>query len=248
MVLEGHDLSNRSLYEDTLIFLTSQTPFTLLPLTNSSKSLMDSSLPSFNSASSSSSWVSFPSVPSKRVSNENMQEFFYLQNGGDCGLALLKNATVFLSTLTFNPTFLSAISVLLVTQSTKVFLKFYKEREWDFELLLASQGMPSTRSALCSALTTSVALTHGVAGSLFPISLGLSVIAMCDAVSARRHVGCQALAVNGLLDELFTGPPASDEKIDEDVGDTLPQVFTGALIGSAVAVLCSLGLRLLRGA
>ncbi|KAI5423788.1 hypothetical protein KIW84_030139 [Lathyrus oleraceus] len=218
---------------------------------------MDSLLPLRSSSSSSSTLssssqpnhtlVSFPfMLASKRVANENMQEFFYLQNGGGLAVALTENAISFLPTLASNPTFLSAICALFVTQSSKVFLNFLKERQWNFRVLFASQGMPSTRSALCSALTTSVALTHGVAGSLFPVSLGFSLIVMCDAVAVKRHVGYQALVVNTLLDALFKGPPVADEKLEEDVGDTASQVLAGALLGSAVAILCSIGFMLLR--
>ncbi|KAI5426597.1 hypothetical protein KIW84_032144 [Lathyrus oleraceus] len=69
---------------------------------------------------------------------------------------------------------------------------------------------------------------------------------MCDAVAVRRDVGYQALVINTLLDALFKGPPVADEKLEEDVGDTASQVLAGALLGSAVAILCSLGFMLLR--
>ncbi|CAN1793930.1 Uncharacterized membrane protein YuiD [Linum perenne] len=52
--------------------------------------------------------------------------------------------------------------------------------------------MPSSHSALCTALTTSVAFCHGVADSLFPVCLGFSLIVMYDAIGVRRHAGMQA--------------------------------------------------------
>ncbi|CAK8544908.1 unnamed protein product [Lathyrus sativus] len=219
---------------------------------------MDSSLPSSSNSTSSSSQpihtlVSFPLAQStrnmlalERVSNENRQEFFYLQNGGGLGLALTENATSFLPTLASNPTFVSAMLALFVTQSTKVFLNFFNNGRWNFRLMLASQGMPSTFSALCSALTTSAAISHGVAGSLFPLSLGFGLIVMCDAVAVKGHLGHQALTVNKLKDIVFQGVPVNQERLQEDVGDTIPQVLTGALLGSTAAILCSLGFMLLR--
>ncbi|CAI8615709.1 unnamed protein product [Vicia faba] len=227
---------------------------------------MDSSLPlrssssssSFTSISSSSSQpnhtlASFPSaltiknmLASEMVSNENRQEeFCYLQNGGGLDVAaLMENAGAILVS---NPTFLSAIFALVLTQSTKLFLNFFDKKQWNFRLMFASQGMPSTRSALCSALTTSVVISHGVAHSLFPVSLGFSLIVMCDAVAVARHVGYQAQVLNALLDELSGGKtPVLEERLKEDLGDTLPQVCTGALLGSTVAVLCCLGFMMLR--
>ncbi|XP_058740654.1 uncharacterized protein LOC131612930 [Vicia villosa] len=155
----------------------------------------------------------------------------------------MENDGSVVATLASNPTFLSAIFALFVTQSSKVFLNFFKEERH----LLASQGTVSTRSVLCSALTTSVAISHGVSHSLFPVSLGFSLIVMYDAVSAKRDVGYQARVLNTLLDQVSGGAtPVLGEKLEEDVGHTLPQVLTGALLGSTVAVLCSLGFMLLR--
>uniref|UniRef100_A0A2P2JCC7 Uncharacterized protein MANES_01G246400 n=1 Tax=Rhizophora mucronata TaxID=61149 RepID=A0A2P2JCC7_RHIMU len=122
----------------------------------------------------------------------------YLQNGS-FGLALLSvtsNAKVrispFLSTLAANPTFISGFFAWFIAQSIKMVLNFLVERKWDLRILFASGGMPSSHSALCTALTTSVALCHGVADSLFPVCLGFSLIVMYDAIGVRRHAGMQA--------------------------------------------------------
>jgi hypothetical protein len=59
-------------------------------------------------------------------------------------------------------------------------------------MLLGSGGMPSSHSALCVGLTTSVALCHGVSDCLFPVCLGFTLIVMYDAAGVRRHAGRQA--------------------------------------------------------
>jgi len=122
-----------------------------------------------------------------------------LQNGG-LGVALLSSVTAnaklrispFVTTLAANPTFVSGLLAWLIAQSFKVLLNFFFVRKWDFRLLFASGGMPSSHSALCTALTTSVAICHGVADSLFPVCLGFSLIVMYDAIGVRRHAGMQA--------------------------------------------------------
>lgn len=159
-------------------------------------------------------WVSFPLIKKvaalrtqRRVSDEGEREgegegeegcYSYLQNGG-LGVALLSvtaNAKLrispFVATLAANPTFVSGLVAWVVAQSMKVLLNFFVERKWDLRLLFASGGMPSSHSALCTALTTSVALCHGVADSLFPVCLGFSLIVMYDAIGVRRHAGIQA--------------------------------------------------------
>ncbi|KAI5423787.1 uncharacterized protein LOC127132115 [Lathyrus oleraceus] len=182
-----------------------------------------------------------------RVSNENQQGSCYLQNGG-LGVALLSitaNAKVkispFVATLASNPTFVSGLFAWFVAQSIKVFLNFCMERKWDLRLMFASGGMPSSHSALCTALTTSVALSHGVADSLFPVSLGFTLIVMYDAIGVRRHAGMQAQVLNMIVADMFQGHPISERKLKELLGHTPSQVFAGALLGCLVACLCCKG-------
>lgn len=77
-------------------------------------------------------------------------------------------------------------------QVMKVFTTYFVERKWEWKMLLGSGGMPSSHSALCVGLTTSVALCHGVSDCLFPVCLGFSLIVMYDAAGVRRHAGRQA--------------------------------------------------------
>ncbi|XP_054784591.1 uncharacterized protein LOC129291326 [Prosopis cineraria] len=168
----------------------------------------------------------------------------YLQNGG-LGVALLSITTnaklrfsPFFATLAANPTFVSGLFAWIIAQSLKVFLNFFVERKWDFRLLFASGGMPSSHSALCTALTTSVALCHGVADSLFPVCLGFSLIVMYDAIGVRRHAGMQAEVLNLIVADLFQGHPISERKLKEFLGHTPSQVFGGALLGIIVACYC----------
>ncbi|KAK9280402.1 hypothetical protein L1049_014091 [Liquidambar formosana] len=171
----------------------------------------------------------------------------YLQNGG-FGMALISVTTTakvrispFVATLATNPTFVSGFFAWLMAQSIKVFLNFFVERKWDFRILFASGGMPSSHSALCTALTTSVALCHGVADSLFPVCLGFSLIVMYDAIGVRRHAGMQAEVLNMIVEDLFEGHPVSQRKLKELLGHTPLQVLAGALLGIMVACVCCQG-------
>ncbi|KAF3645174.1 hypothetical protein FXO38_19803 [Capsicum annuum] len=170
-----------------------------------------------------------------------------LQNGS-FGMALLSiTATAkvkispFVATLAANPTFVSGFVAWFMAQSMKVFLNFCVERKWDFRIMFASGGMPSSHSALCTALTTSVAICHGVADSLFPVCLGFTLIVMYDAIGVRRHAGMQAEVLNLIVEDLFQGHPISQRKLKELLGHTPSQVFAGALLGIMVAWMCSQG-------
>ncbi|CAN4108430.1 unnamed protein product [Withania somnifera] len=182
--------------------------------------------------------------------NENVPEELsgdMLQNGsfGTALLSITATAKVkispFVATLAANPTFVSGFIAWFMAQSMKVFLNFCVERKWDFRIMFASGGMPSSHSALCTALTTSVAICHGVADSLFPVCLGFTLIVMYDAIGVRRHAGMQAEVLNLIVEDLFQGHPISQRKLKELLGHTPSQVFAGALLGIMVAWMCSQG-------
>ncbi|XVF80239.1 hypothetical protein PTKIN_Ptkin15bG0055100 [Pterospermum kingtungense] len=171
----------------------------------------------------------------------------YLQNGG-FGMALLSvtasakvRISPFVATLAANPTFVSGLLAWFIAQSMKMFLNFFIERKWDFRILFASGGMPSSHSALCTALTTSVAICHGIADSLFPVCLGFSLIVMYDAIGVRRHAGMQAAVLNMIVEDLFQGHPISQRKLKELLGHTPSQVLAGAMLGIFVACVCCQG-------
>ncbi|CAH8330786.1 unnamed protein product [Eruca vesicaria subsp. sativa] len=169
------------------------------------------------------------------------------QNGG-LGIALLSitasakvKISPFVATLSANPTFVSAVFAWLFAQTSKMVINFFIERKWDLSLLFASGGMPSSHSALCMALTTSVALVHGVADSLFPVCLGFSLIVMYDAIGVRRHAGMQAEVLNLIIRDLFEGHPISQRKLKELLGHTPSQVLAGAFVGVVIACFCCQG-------
>ncbi|KAM6600208.1 hypothetical protein CsatA_019817 [Cannabis sativa] len=171
----------------------------------------------------------------------------YLQSNG-LGIALLSvttNAKVMISPvvaqLAANPTFVSGLFAWFFAQSTKVLLNFFVEKKWDLKIFFASGGMPSSHSALCTALSTSVALCHGVADSLFPVCLGFSLIVMYDAIGVRRHAGMQAEVLNMIVEDLFQGHPISQRKLKELLGHILSQVLAGAVLGIVVACVCCQG-------
>ncbi|XP_004306672.1 PREDICTED: uncharacterized protein LOC101314212 [Fragaria vesca subsp. vesca] len=195
-------------------------------------------------------WVLVPVLQSIRVlasSGKWVSEhhgFGFLQNSG-IGIALMSvttNAKVkispFVTQLAANPTFVSGMFAWFVAQSMKVVLNFFVEKKWDLRILCASGGMPSSHSALCTALTTSVALCHGVADSLFPVCLGFSLIVMYDATGVRRHAGMQAEVLNIVVEYLFQGHPISQNKLKELLGHTPSQVLAGAVLGIVVACVC----------
>ncbi|PWZ16299.1 putative membrane protein YuiD [Zea mays] len=147
----------------------------------------------------------------------------------------------YLLALAANPTFVSGLVAWAVAQAAKALLTSVVERRWDLRMLFSSGGMPSSHTALCTALTASVALCHGVSDALFPVCLGFSLIVMYDATGVRRHAGMQAEVLNKIVEDLFEGHPISERKLKELLGHTPSQVFAGAILGILVAWYCCQG-------
>ncbi|KAG0464122.1 hypothetical protein HPP92_020191 [Vanilla planifolia] len=148
------------------------------------------------------------------------------------GAAVTKaKASPFLSALAGNRTFISGLLAWALAQMLKVALNFFVERKMDLGMFFSCGGMPSSHSALCMALTASVAFCHGVGDSLFAVCLGFSLVVMYDAIGVRRHAGMQAEILNKIVEDLFQGHPISQRKLKELLGHTPSQVVAGALLG-----------------
>eukprot|EP00890_Picochlorum_soloecismus_P006076 jgi/Picsp_1/646/NSC_00642-R1_protein len=124
-----------------------------------------------------------------------------------------------------------------LAQFFKIFTKWYKTGVLSPMAFFDSGGMPSSHSSLCSAVTTAVAIHHGLGSSLFAVCTCFSVIVMYDAMGVRRHAGLQAQVLNAVVDDLLEGHPVSERKLKEVLGHTPRQVMCGAILGLLVGLM-----------
>jgi acid phosphatase family membrane protein YuiD len=110
-------------------------------------------------------------------------------------------------------------------------------REFHPKLLFASGGMPSSHSALVTALAITVGMTTGFDSPLFAVSAFLAAIVMSDAAGVRQAAGKQAQKINLIVEELLAGHPLNEEHLRELLGHTPVQVAVGSLIGFIGALL-----------
>ncbi|KAL0035097.1 hypothetical protein WJX79_000219 [Trebouxia sp. C0005] len=135
-----------------------------------------------------------------------------------------------------NYVFMAGFWGWFLAQSCKIFTKRWRKGVWDLKAIIDSGGMPSSHSALCSAITTATAMEFGLGSSLFAVSLAFSSIVMYDAAGVRRHAGKQAEVLNILLEDLLEGHAVSETKLKEVLGHTPIQVCVGALLGLLVGL------------
>lgn len=146
------------------------------------------------------------------------------------------NASVW-SQLGSNYIFMVGFWGWFIAQFLKIFTKWYKSGVFSLRAFVDSGGMPSSHSALCSSVTTAIALQQGLASPLFSVALCFSVIVMYDAMGVRRHAGLQAEVLNAVVQDLLEGHPMSERKLKEVLGHTPRQVLAGAILGLIVGLL-----------
>jgi acid phosphatase family membrane protein YuiD len=141
------------------------------------------------------------------------------------------------NTIFSNPAVISAFTGWLVAQAIKFFLNLLKKKRVDFAVFVSTGGMPSSHSALVSALATSIGITAGWNSALFALALGFAAVVMFDAQSFRRSAGQQAILLNQIVEELFKEHHLSEKKLAEFLGHTQYEVFAGMLLGIFLALL-----------
>ena len=139
--------------------------------------------------------------------------------------------------LLFNPILLAALLAWLIAQVLKVLIEFVILRRWNWALVFEAGGMPSSHSAMVSALALSIGLQMGFDDPVFALAAILAMIVIYDATGVRLESGRQAALINSIIEQLTKGKIPPQEKLKEVLGHTPGEAFLGTMIGLAIAVL-----------
>lgn len=139
-------------------------------------------------------------------------------------------------------------------QLIKVLINLIKSKEFIWERLWGSGGMPSAHSALVTAMTVSIGKIEGVNSPLFALAIINASIVMYDAMGVRRSAGEQAKVLNKFLrvNNVNQDSPAPAKRfkikkhnnkdvqqilLKEVLGHTPIEVFFGILLGLTISLL-----------
>ena len=139
-----------------------------------------------------------------------------------------------------NQILVAATVAWLLAQVVKVPLEYLRTREWNWALLLSTGGMPSSHSALVSAMAHGVGLYQGFDSPLFALGFVLTAIVVYDATGIRRQAGQHAALINAIINDLTTGSPIKDaqqKQLKEILGHTPLEALGGIVWGVAFATL-----------
>jgi uncharacterized protein len=126
-----------------------------------------------------------------------------------------------------------------IAQLTKTVYELIRYRKLQLSRMVSAGGMPSSHSALVTALATATGRVAGIESAAFAISLVLAAIVMYDAAGVRRAVSIQARILNQMIDEAFQGKPFAEKRLRELIGHTPIQVIVGGLLGIVVALIAT---------
>lgn len=125
----------------------------------------------------------------------------------------------------------------ITAQSLKVILGLIKERQFNFNWILRTGGMPSAHSATVAGLATSLGKELGFSSPVFALSCFFALMTMFDAQTWRRSIGVQAHILNRIINDLHSRRKVKENHLKELAGHTPIEVFVGALIGILIALI-----------
>lgn len=139
-----------------------------------------------------------------------------------------------------NRVLIVALAACILAQVFKVVFEFAYHRKVNLRALVETGGMPSSHSALVTALSCGIGQTLGWASPAFAATTVFAIIVMYDASGIRLAAGKQAKLLNQIVDELFHEKPEfSEERLKELLGHTPVQVIMGSILGLAVSCLAA---------
>jgi len=131
-----------------------------------------------------------------------------------------------------NQVLMVALLAGLLAQAIKLVVTLVETGKLNLRVLVSSGGMPSSHSALVTALATGVGRTSNWNSNEFAIAVVFAFIVMYDAAGVRRAAGRQARVLNIMIEELFSEKHyISEERLKELLGHTPIQVLAGAGLG-----------------
>ena len=138
-----------------------------------------------------------------------------------------------------NPIFLAAITSWLLSQFIKTFIGFCGSSVHSlpvfFDLLVwRTGGMPSSHSALVTALSTAIGFKQGVSSDLFIFSIFSAMIVIRDAS------GLQAKMLNEVGAKMAETMDIPFKPVKEVQGHTPVEVFAGMILGVVIGSYFSL--------
>ena len=138
-----------------------------------------------------------------------------------------------------NKALIAALVAWAIAQGAKAILYTIVNKEFKFERLVGSGGMPSSHAATVCALATAVAIEFGLGSFEFAISFVLASVVLHDARGVRQEAGKQAVTITAIIDHLIAEGKIlelPEWELKELIGHTPLQVLIGSIMGIGIGI------------
>ena len=141
-----------------------------------------------------------------------------------------------LEQLLVNDALMASALAWALAQVSKLLIYLLREGKLNVRYLTTAGGMPSSHSALVTALATRIGMDDGVGSGLFAVAVVFAGVVLYDAAGVRRAVSHQARILNQILDEAVEYQRFSEKRLLELLGHTPFEVLVGLLLGIITAL------------
>src|SRR5690606_27330724 len=111
----------------------------------------------------------------------------------------------YLADLISNDVLWVSVATMILAQFLKPFTYWARTRSFDWHHISSTGGLPSSHSALVSAMSTGVGLEYGFNSAAFAVAVVLGIIVTYDAAGVRRQAGEQARELYQVTAGMFSG-------------------------------------------
>jgi len=139
-----------------------------------------------------------------------------------------------------SPVAIASFIAWLLAQLLKAPIEYIRTKRWNWALMIGPGGMPSSHSALMTAVTASIGHYHGFDNPLFILALAISGIVIYDATGVRRQAGFQAQRINLIIKEIVENkvwPEKEFKDLREVIGHSPGEALGGIIFGLGVSII-----------
>ena len=135
-----------------------------------------------------------------------------------------------------NRVLIVAVTAWLAGQLLKFPLEYILNKRWNWGIMFSSGGLPSSHSALVTAVALSIGFQDGFDTSIFALAVAIGMIVIYDAAGVRRQAGIHAERINEIMKNFIESRRFPEEDLKEMLGHTPFEVITGVILGVLISL------------
>jgi acid phosphatase family membrane protein YuiD len=141
-----------------------------------------------------------------------------------------------ISDLINNKIVIAAMISWLLGQGLKFPFEYLINKRWDWTIMFSTGGLPSSHSAVVTAVALSIGLIDGFDTSLFALAAATGLIVIYDAAGVRRQAGFHAERINQIIRDFLESGHFEQEDLKEMLGHSPFEVVSGIVLGVLISL------------